>query len=247
MMAHWNSTPHLAQGSPAPIIDPDMVTVYNMRFCPFAERTMLVLIAKQVPFQVININLKNKPDWFLKQTAGKVPVVLHKGKVILESLDTCNYLDEKFPAVPLHPAEERRKANDVSLVESFTGSLASIYKVNISTSQEDRQENFKEVVKMLQEINSVLKIRGGTFIGGESPAMSDLMIWPWMERIAAYPILFPGEDLTPPSNLENFNKWIVAMMEVPAVKVYRLKPEELATYTRTNKDGEAYDMFLTTK
>ena len=41
------------------------VTVYNMRFCPFAERTMLLLLAKNIPFDVVNINLKKKPEWFV--------------------------------------------------------------------------------------------------------------------------------------------------------------------------------------
>jgi glutathione S-transferase len=35
-----------------------------MRFCPYAERTMLVLLAKGIPFDVVNINLKKKPEWF---------------------------------------------------------------------------------------------------------------------------------------------------------------------------------------
>ena len=45
------------------------------RFCPYAQRTILTLLAKQVPFQVVNINLKNKPEWFLQQTWGTVSVV----------------------------------------------------------------------------------------------------------------------------------------------------------------------------
>ena len=46
-----------------------------VRFCPYAQRTILTLLAKQVPFEVVNINLKNKPEWFLQQTWGTVSVV----------------------------------------------------------------------------------------------------------------------------------------------------------------------------
>ena len=31
MAAVWD-TPHLAEGSPEPIVDPDVITVYNMRY-----------------------------------------------------------------------------------------------------------------------------------------------------------------------------------------------------------------------
>ncbi len=43
-----------------------------MRFCPFAERTMLVLLAKKIPFNVINVNLKKKPAWFTGISTCKI-------------------------------------------------------------------------------------------------------------------------------------------------------------------------------
>ena len=33
---------------------------------------MLVLLAKNLPFDVVNINLTNKPEWFLKETEGQL-------------------------------------------------------------------------------------------------------------------------------------------------------------------------------
>ena len=34
---------HLAAGTSAPKTDPDKITFYNMRFCPYAQRSALVL------------------------------------------------------------------------------------------------------------------------------------------------------------------------------------------------------------
>ena len=79
MSNDWN-TPHLEAASSKPELDPDQVYMYNMRFCPYAQRTVLVLLAKEVPFKAININLKKKPDWFVESTFGKVPVILYKGR-----------------------------------------------------------------------------------------------------------------------------------------------------------------------
>ena len=39
---------------------------------------MLTLLAKGVPFEVVNINLKSKPEWFLQQTWGTVSVVRYR-------------------------------------------------------------------------------------------------------------------------------------------------------------------------
>ena len=43
------NTQHLAVGSDAPAVDPDRLTLYNMRFCMYAHRTVLSLLAKEIP------------------------------------------------------------------------------------------------------------------------------------------------------------------------------------------------------
>ncbi len=39
---------HLRTGSEEPSLNPDKLTVFNMRFCPYAERVVLVAIAKKI-------------------------------------------------------------------------------------------------------------------------------------------------------------------------------------------------------
>eukprot|EP00079_Xenopus_tropicalis_P027588 XP_012821899.1 PREDICTED: glutathione S-transferase omega 2 isoform X2 [Xenopus tropicalis] len=65
----------LAKGSPAPgPVSEETIRVYSMRFCPYAQRARLVLAAKGIKHEVININLKNKPDWFIEKSPfGLVP------------------------------------------------------------------------------------------------------------------------------------------------------------------------------
>ena len=70
------------------------ISFLTCRFCPFASRTILVLLTKNIPFDVVNINLKKKPDWFLEKTDGTVSVIKYKGKYILESLVNSDFVDE---------------------------------------------------------------------------------------------------------------------------------------------------------
>ena len=46
-MANWAK--HLAAGSECPVFAKDKLTFLNMRFCPYAQRTQLVLDAKKIP------------------------------------------------------------------------------------------------------------------------------------------------------------------------------------------------------
>lgn len=42
--------------------------VYNMRYCPFAQRTMLALIAKDIDYEILNIDLVDKPEWLVSKS-----------------------------------------------------------------------------------------------------------------------------------------------------------------------------------
>ena len=53
---------HLTVGSAAPRIskDQDAVSLVNMRFCPYAQRTVMCLNAKNVDYHIINCQLMSK-------------------------------------------------------------------------------------------------------------------------------------------------------------------------------------------
>ena len=50
---------------------------------------------------------------------GKVPVLLHDGNTIFESLITCEYVDEVFPGAKIHSEEASERARDRMMVELF--------------------------------------------------------------------------------------------------------------------------------
>ena len=70
--------------------------------------------------EVVNVNLKNKPQWYLAlYAAGQVPALERDGAFVPESLVTCELLEELHPAPALLPAEPWRRAADRYFVHSF--------------------------------------------------------------------------------------------------------------------------------
>lgn len=66
--------------------------------CPFAQRVNITLRELGIPFQEVNVDLKNKPSSFLKlNPEGKIPVLVHGDKVLIESLLIVEYLIGVFP------------------------------------------------------------------------------------------------------------------------------------------------------
>jgi hypothetical protein len=51
------------------------IRLFSARACPFAHRTRLVLAHKRVAFELVEIDLQNKPAWFDSRVSGygKVP------------------------------------------------------------------------------------------------------------------------------------------------------------------------------
>ncbi len=70
----------------------------------------------------ININLKDKPDWFLERNPlGLVPTLeTPAGEVIYESPITCEYLDEVYPGKKLLPSSPLGKAQQKMMLEHFS-------------------------------------------------------------------------------------------------------------------------------
>lgn len=71
---------------------------------------------------IVNINLRDKPDWFLeKNPLGQVPTLeTSAGEVIYESPITCEYLDEMYPEKKLLPDKPFGKAEHKMLLEKFS-------------------------------------------------------------------------------------------------------------------------------
>src|SRR2546429_9895769 len=80
------------------------------KLCPYVQRAVIALTEKGVPFERIDIDLANKPDWFLKiSPLGKVPVLLVEtagGEVALfESNVICEYIEDTQGGAKLHPQD----------------------------------------------------------------------------------------------------------------------------------------------
>jgi len=93
------------------------------KLCPYVHRAAITLREKGIPFQRREIDLKNKPDWFLKLSPyGKVPVLLADGVALFESSAILEFLDEThppslLPADPFARAQQRawaEGANELS-------------------------------------------------------------------------------------------------------------------------------------
>ncbi|NXJ42904.1 GSTO1 transferase, partial [Ciconia maguari] len=177
--------------------------------------------------EVININLKNKPDWFFeKNPFGLVPVLeTSKGQLIYESPITCEYLDEAFPGKKLMPSDPYERAFQKMLLEHFSKITPIVFKYFVAVKDgQDTTALKAEIAEKFGKLEEILSKRNTVFYGGDSISMLDYMIWPWFERLEPFQL---KDSL---SHSPKLQRWMEAMKEDPAVKATMTDPQTFKDY-----------------
>jgi glutathione S-transferase len=96
---------------------PAQLKLISHKLCPYVQRAVIALTEKGVGFERIDIDLANKPDWFLAiSPLGKTPVLRVGDSAIFESAVILEYLEETEPK-PLHPADPLTRAEHRAWIE----------------------------------------------------------------------------------------------------------------------------------
>ena len=110
---------------------PPRLRLISHKLCPYVQRAVIVAEEKNIAFERVDIDLANKPDWFLKiSPTGKVPVLEATDEdgnvhVLFESAVIAEYLDE-ISGEPLLPRDPLARARQRAFVELASTTLADI-------------------------------------------------------------------------------------------------------------------------
>jgi glutathione S-transferase len=144
--------------------------------CPYVQRAAIVLAEKGVPFERRDIDLANKPGWFLEVSPlGKTPVLLVGDEAIFESAVICEYLEET--ALPsLHPANPLQRAQHRSWMEFGSALLNSIVAFYNAADEPALLARAAEIKARLKQIEAALG--EGPYFAGESFSVVDAVFGP---------------------------------------------------------------------
>jgi glutathione S-transferase len=126
--------------------------------CPYVQRVAIVLAEKGIAYQRIDIDLKNKPSWFLAiSPLAKTPVLLVGEQAIFESSVICEYLDETH-LPKLHPGDALLRARQRAWMEfgsSILSTIAGFYNAvdgqALSAKSQELHEKLKQLELLLQD------------------------------------------------------------------------------------------------
>ena len=88
-----------------------MMNLYSGTTCPFSHRCRIVLFEKGMDFQVIDVDLFNKPEEMAAiNPHNRGPVLVERDLVLFEPNIINEYIDERFPHPQLMPADPIMRA-----------------------------------------------------------------------------------------------------------------------------------------
>ena len=206
----------------------DPIKIYSSARCPYAQRTRMLMIEKEIPFELTEVDLRSKPDWFLAVSPyGKVPVIVDDGQTIYESAIINEYLDEKYKNVPMMPKEPVERAKARIWMDYCTNKyLILSRKLLVDNGNEELQiENKKKMKESLVYIEKECfeKNANGPFWLGNNISLVDLHYAPFFERFGAFKELFGVEW---PEECVKIADWWSAIQKRDSFKMTVLPTEE---------------------
>ncbi|XP_073050137.1 probable glutathione S-transferase [Primulina eburnea] len=206
------------------------VKVFGAWGSPFSRRVEMALKLKGVVYEYIEEDLSNKSPLLLQYNPvyKKVPVLLHNGKPIAESLVILEYIDETWkngPSIlPKNPYDRAiarfwaRFIDEKCLPAMWTACWS------VGEDQVKAKEEAEELLKFLDN-----ELKGKKFFGGDNIGLVDIAA----NFIAYWSMIFAelvGLQLITNDKFPNLCAWMDEYLNSSFVKEYLPDREKLAEY-----------------
>ncbi|KAI3772683.1 hypothetical protein L6452_03875 [Arctium lappa] len=147
----------------------DEVKLFGFAFSPYVCRVKMALNMKGVKFQNIEEDPTNKSSQllnYMNPVHKKVPVLVHNGNPIWESLVIVEYIDHVWKQVPFFPQDPYQKA-----VARF---WAKFIDEKVFGKNGGDQQVVAEAYENMQILEKELGVKGKKFFGGDNMNMVDI-------------------------------------------------------------------------
>jgi glutathione S-transferase len=105
-----------------------VITLYDADRCPYCARVRIVLAEKGLEYEIVAIDLADRPAWlYEKNPLGKVPVLEEDTLCLPESAVIMEYLEERYPEPALLPVDPADRALVRLVIDRFAVNLGDAY------------------------------------------------------------------------------------------------------------------------
>lgn len=189
------------------------LTLISHALCPYVQRAAIALDEKKLPYLRRDIDLSNKPDWFVKiSPLGKTPVLVADETPIFESAVILEYLEDTTrPALhPPDPLDRARHRGWIEFASAILNDIAGLYSAREPAAFAEKRHRIEEKFLRLEAA-----FAGGPFWAGADFSLVDCAFAPVFRYFEVFETL--GEktffDVTP-----KLRNWLEVLAKRPSVK-----------------------------
>ncbi|GAB1459049.1 glutathione S-transferase N-terminal domain-containing protein [Thauera sp.] len=166
-----------------------MMNLYSGTTDPFSHRCRIVLFEKGMDFEVIDVDLYNKPeDIAVINPYNRVPVLVDRDLVLYEANIINEYIDERFPHPQLMPPDPIMRARARQLLHTFEQELFTHLEA-LEAAQKGVDKVRTHVRDHLTQLAPVFTKQ--KYMLGDEFSMLDVAIAPLLWRLEHYGIELP--------------------------------------------------------
>ena len=164
-----------------------MMKLYSNSIDPFSHRCRIVLFEKGMDFEVIDVDLTNKPeDLSILSPYSDSPVLVERDLVLTDPNIINEYIDERFPHPQLMPADPVMRARARLFLKDMESELFIYMKDLESKESKVREAAKKIVINALIQLTPVLDKQ--PFLLHDEYSMLDVAMAPLLWRLDYYEI-----------------------------------------------------------
>lgn len=152
----------------------DEVKLLGTWTSPYTRRVEISLKLKGIPYEYVEIDLRNKSPLLLESNPvhKKVPVLIHNGIPIAESMVILEYIDETWKSNPIFPQDPHDRALVRFWCKFIDEKVLAPGRKAMLGDEKEREAAHKESYESVKILENELK--GKKFFGGEEFGVVDM-------------------------------------------------------------------------
>jgi RNA polymerase-associated protein len=166
------------------------MTLYSGSTCPYSHRCRIVLFEKDMDFEIIDVDMHNKPEEIASiSPSGKMPVLVERDLILTESNIINEYIDERFPHPQLMPPDPVMRARARLVLFNFEHDLfthVNTLEHSLSKAADKARQEIRDSLSQLTPILTKQK-----YLMNDEFSMLDVAIAPLLWRLEHYGIELP--------------------------------------------------------